>query len=203
MNIRHFTDEGYKLHGVVHVGAHEGGEIPLYQELGLNILCFEPLDEAVTAFKLKYPDVKIEKLALGDKNGMAYLNVSGDGAFAQASSLLNFKPENYGMTGDLLKRQLTAVARFDTYAEQHDIDPANYDTLVIDTQGSEMDVLGGFGPLIRAFDFLLVECSEVPLYEGGAPAADIIAYLADYDFDQDSPTQRHEDIAFVAKGVTK
>lgn len=202
MNIDYFIKQGYKPEGVIHIGAHEGGEIPKYKELGLNILCFEPLEEAYTVFKLKYPDVWIEKIALGSENRMGYLNVSGDGAFGQASSMLTFTAENFNMTGNMLKQQLTAVARFEDWVDELLFENA-FDTVIIDTQGYELEVLKGFGDMLPLFKYYLIECSKQPLYEGGAPGKEVVQFMEEQGFIQDSELLRHEDVAFIRSDIRR
>jgi len=49
--------------------------------------------------------------------------------------------------------------------------------LKIDVQGFELEVLKSAETLLPLFDWVYVECSYVPLYEGQALANEIISYL--------------------------
>ena len=58
----------------------------------------------------------------------------------------------------------------------------NYDTLVLDTQGSELLVLKGAGNLIKKFKFISVEVSEFELYQKGCFFYQVADYLNRYGF---------------------
>lgn len=190
-----FLQRGYPLKGgIVHVGANEGYEVEFYLKLGLKpIVCFEPLMEAAEKFWAKYkPEVAhLELLALGNIDGTALLHVTqGDG---QGSSLLPELPPEY----QEVNCDTVQIARFATWAADADFDPKLYDTLVIDTQGTELDVLRGMDDFIEGFRFLNIECSMVPTYGGGAFAEEVILYLARWGFKPITKIEPHNDILFV------
>lgn len=190
-----FLQRGYPLKGgVVHVGANEGYEVEWYLKLGLKpVLCFEPLMEAAEKFWAKYPRevAHLELLALGNIDGNALLHVTqGDG---QGSSLLPELPSEYHeVFGDMV-----SIARFSTWARDAEFDWKQYDTLVIDTQGTELDVLRGMDEYIAGFRFLNIECSMIPVYAGGAYAEEVIVYLKRWGFKPITPIEPHNDILFV------
>ncbi len=95
-------------------------------------------------------------------------------------------------------RRYEEIIRFD--AAGIDISGA-YNTLVIDVQGMELQVLRGFGEQLKEFSFLVVECSEVPMFEGEAPADAVIDYLLEMGFLQDSPVYSHDDVMFIRKDL--
>lgn len=197
-----FIKSGYTLHGVVHVGAGDGYEVPFYRELGLDpVICFEPLADARRRFKERNP-TETEPLpyALSDYNGETRLKVSpGDG---QDSSLLELtRPVGGGIPTEVVE-----VVRFDTWAGA-DAGPERVwadefiDTLVIDVQGTELQVLKGLGQWINQFRYLNIECSKVPIYKTGATAQEVIDFLAKAGFTAVTPIQEHDDILFVHSSV--
>ena len=190
-----FLERGYALKGgVVHIGANEGYEVQWYLALGLKpILCFEPLLEAAEKFWSRYKpdDAHLELLALGNIDGEALLHVTpGDG---QGSSTLPGLPPEYREVAT----EIVQMARFWTWARGNLYEPSHYDTLVIDTQGTELDVLRGMDDYLESFRFLNIECSLEPVYRGGARAEEVIVYLARYGFKPITPVERHTDILFV------
>ncbi len=196
-----FIKSGYTLHGVVHVGAGDGYEVPFYRELGLDpVICFEPLKDARKRFKERNPsELEPRPYALSDYNGEAQLNVApGDG---QGSSLLEEVRPPCEFT-----KETVEVIRFDDWAGP-DAGPERVwadefiDTLVIDAQGAELQVLKGFGQWINQFQFLNIECSEVPIYKTGAAAQEVVDYLAALDFTAVTPISEHDDILFVHNSV--
>jgi FkbM family methyltransferase len=154
-----------------------------------KVLAFEPLDSAFGELLHKYGEddrVTLMQCALGDTPSESWLNVTqGDG---MGSSFLREYSGPYTFIG----KQSCPIVRFDSLG----IDLSGYDTLVVDTQGMEMQVIRGFGHKLKAFDFLNIECSRVSLYEGGFSAQEVIDYLASQGFQQETPIQDHNDIMF-------
>ena len=62
------------------------------------------------------------------------------------------------------------------------IDVADYDSLVIDTQGSELLVLKGAASLLPGFRYIVVEAADFDAYKGATTAVEITAYLAPLGF---------------------
>lgn len=192
VKISHFLRKGYNITGIVHVGANDGYEVQWYRKLGISpILCFEPLPLAIELFKNKYSEYKnvfLQEYALGEKDETGSLSIApNDG---QGSSFLIDPKANWNL--NTIDRE---VHRFDKLFNMGDT--KFYNCLVVDTQGMELQVLKGFGKLLDQFDYLNIECSEVPLYEGEAPASEVIAYLKERGFSQDTPTEPHNDIMFI------
>jgi FkbM family methyltransferase len=192
VKISHFTRQGLQIKGVVHVGANNGYEIEHYLALGAErVWAFEPLYSAFAELRGRWgsnPRVKLSNLALSNRTGFAKLLVTqGDG---QGSSLLPGAPSaDY----QIIEKQACETARYDALAG-----PGQpYNTLVIDVQGHELEVLQGFGAALFDFDYLNIECSEQPIYQGGAAARQIVDYLANYGFEQDSPICPHDDVMFI------
>lgn len=202
VKVSHFTEQGFDIKGVIHVGAHDGEEVQYYQMLGIeNILCFEPLPFIIPVFKGSYPDVPIHKLALGSKDGFVQFNVTNDGRQSQSSSVYEPLLEQYAMTGGVKEVIRVEMVRFDTFANQNKIDLSLYDCVVIDVQGGELDVLQGFGKLVTEFKYFNIECSERPTYGGGAATQDVIDFLIPKGIIQDSPIVSHDDVFFVRSDI--
>jgi len=184
-----FIKSGYTLHGVVHVGSNDGYEVPFYRELGLDpVICFEPLADARKRFKERNPkESEPHPYALSDYNGEARINVAlGDG---QDSSLLDkVKP------GGGIPTEVVEVKRFDNWVWEN-WDSEAVDTLVIDAQGAELQVLKGMGLWLLHFKYLCIECSRVPIYKTGATAQEVIDFLTSYT--AVTPISEHDDVLFV------
>jgi FkbM family methyltransferase len=137
------------------------------------------------------PRVEIYPCALSDHTEERDLMVSdGDG---QGSTFLRQINPHYVFSTTTPAK----LVRFDDLGINLD----GFDTLVADTQGMEMEVLKGFGDELQKFKFLNIECSNPPLYENSASADEIIAFLAERGFVQDSEMVVHDDIMFVRKGL--
>lgn len=188
VEIRHFVKQGYPIEGVVHVGANDGYEIPYYLRLGAKkVIAFEPLKSACEQI-ISDPRVEVHNLALGEANTFKMFNITeGDGK--GSSFLEEFIPY------PVVDRRAVDIARFDSL----DIDISECNTLVVDVQGFEMQVLKGFSSHLGQFEFLNIECSRVPLYAGEFPAQAVIDYLAEQGFQQETPILDHGDIMFRRK----
>lgn len=209
--IRHFTDQGLPLHGIIHVGMNDGEEIPDYLYLGLKpVIGFEPqpgpYQEAREAFASG--DVITEPIGLSDESGTLTLNIPGhlhdvmvdDSKSASAYLPARETAYEWGLRYKVVRTIDVPVERFDEWAMRNAalgfFNAARYNTLVIDVEGMELKVLRGFGDYLDGFDYLSVECSLVPIYEGQAPAEDVFRFLRDRGFVQDSPTEIHNDVFF-------
>lgn len=205
VKISHFTNQGYDITGVVHVGTNDGYEMQWYKQMGIeNLIGFDPLPQAVVRFSQKYPDIPIYQRALSNKDGWSHLNVTyGDGA---GSSLFNQIDESgvvqsWDDNKDIVGRIPVQTTRFDAWAMKHDFDPDLFDCLVLDTQGNELDVLKGMGNYLGGFKFLNIELSKEPVYEGETPGAAVAAWLKNKGYTLDSPLYDHNDSFFVRSDI--
>jgi len=57
-----------------------------------------------------------------------------------------------------------------------------YDRLLIDTQGSELLVLRGAGPLLARFHMIKVEVADFPAYQGGCQFPEVDQFLRQNGF---------------------
>jgi FkbM family methyltransferase len=146
--------------GVLHVGAHAGQEVPTYRSLGFDpVILVEPIPEY--AQKLRNMDgVSVVEAAVSTTPGRQTLMVT---AYDQASSLL--PPIEH----PLRRRVEVDTVRLD------DIDTAGIELLVVDTQGSELDVLQS-GPV--SFPLVIVEVSETVRYRGGCDRSMVENHMA-------------------------
>lgn len=202
VKISHFTRQGFPITGVVHVGANSGYEIQFYFGLGAHkVMAFEPLNECLVTLHEDWDKdgrVRIYPCGLSDERIDMALNVSkGDG---QGSTFL----EEISGPYEWIDNRPMQVFRFDRLTDvvAGEVDLSDYNTLVVDTQGMELNVLRGFGELLKGFSFLNIECSRKSLYVGGVDADAVIKYLDEMGFYQNSPTQDHDDIMFIKKGVS-
>lgn len=167
---------GYAIRGVLHVGANNGYEIPHYFDLGAErVVAVEPLELAVKELRARFhddPRVEILACGLSDMNATGRLRVApGDGMGSGFLRAVDGSDDGW-------LEQPTRVRRGDSLK----LDWAALNALVIDTQGTEMDVLQGMGDRLRGFDVLVVECSKDPLWAGEVSALEVGGFLADEGF---------------------
>lgn len=219
--LSHFTVQGFDLHGVVQAGANDGEEIENFIRMGIdNLIAFEPLTSAFDILQERYGDkAHCFKIGLHDTNRSADLQVTAiDG---KGSSIFDTEwehPEvkrnwNQGQAAIVGTEEIELV-RFDKWAKQynntkyideqgnsHIIDLSQYDTLQLDTQGNEMEILLGMGKWLKQFKYLCIELSVTPVYKGETPGADVAAWLKTQGFTLDSPIYEHNDCFFVRSDI--
>jgi FkbM family methyltransferase len=170
------------IQGIIHIGAHEGQEIALYEELGIsNCVLFEPLPDVFKKLSKKCPaKYTCFNCALSDKDQYSKMyreNVNG----GQSSSLL--KPG--------LHTEYYPDIVFDSVEMVHTktLDSFNfsdkYNLLNIDVQGAELLVLkGAKKTLNNNIDYVYLELNFEQLYEGCALANEIDDFLSIFGFNR-------------------
>jgi len=195
-----FTEQGYDITGLVHIGANDGYEIEFYRQMGIApVLAFEPLTKARKIALKRYrddPEVVIHSEALGNIDGNALFYITpGDGKGSTLMKPLRPEPcEDY---------DIIMINRWSS-VEAQDIDKSRYNCCVIDVQGMELDLLRGMDEQIKSFDFFSVECSLEPIYKGEASVHEVIAYMDRMGFDCDTPMDKlpvHDDVFFINRRV--
>lgn len=188
--------------GVVHIGAHNGEEVSQYLAEGRSpIICFEPQSQDA------FPDgAELVSVAIGIFTGTLNLHIPHhidsptlDTMLASALPLIPANAIANGWTPTPCETVTIPVVRFDEWASANGFEHESCPLLVIDVEGSEMEVLRSFGPYLDGFSELVVECSEPAIWEGGSTASEIVAYLETRGLTATTPIIRHGDIHFERK----
>ncbi len=209
--LSHFTVQGFDINGIVQGGASDGEEFENAIRLGVeHYIAFEPLESAFDKlWRIPVPDhydYYCYQLGLHDKNTTLPLQVTAvDG---KGSSIFETEwehPEvlknwNQGQAAIIGQEQIDLV-RFDDWVDQWLIDLTPYDTLQLDTQGNEMEILKGMGEYLKNFKYLCIELSVTPVYKGETPGHEVAAWLKEQGFTQDSPIYEHNDAFFVRSDI--
>lgn len=144
------------------------------------IIAFEPLPEAADAYAALFAGdarVRLHRLALSDRSGTATFHVADR---ADSSSLL--APGTGQAEAFNVRCARTIAVEVDRLDRQVDMaELARPILLKIDVQGAELDLLRGVDTL-DAVDFVYVELSFVPLYDGQALFDDVAPFLRDRGF---------------------
>lgn len=130
------TVRGVAPVGVVHVGAHRGTEVPDYRRFGFErIVLVEPEPDLAARLRVKFPDcVVVEKVCAQRAAKRRKFNVA---TRRQWSSLVDV-PADQSKAGPVEVR-----ARIDVEAVTLRSIQAGCNVAVVDTQGTEHDVLAG------------------------------------------------------------
>ena len=160
--------------GVLHVGANIGQEFDDYRAAGLDLIAWVEADHDI-AMQLEEkiaaePNQIVLHGLCGARDGerVPFHVASNEG---QSSSMFDFgwHAERYPSIVMNERRLLTTV-RLDTLiaeaaALRRDLAWDAIDTLVLDVQGAEMQVLYGAGAVLRGMSFVYTEVNEGGMYQ--------------------------------------
>ena len=152
-----YVYEKYNLNvsGLLHIGGHYGGELQKYKSHNIdNIVLFEPLSSNFSvlseAVKNIGGNVVAHQVALGNDNRKVTMNISSNEA--QSSSILTPKvhltahPEvSFNGTEEVEMKKLD------------DYDYKDYNMIVVDVQGYELEVLKGASQTLHNIDYIYCE----------------------------------------------
>lgn len=149
---------GRGLRHLVHVGAHEGEEVPDYRAAGIErITLVEPIPALAAKLRARYPDVRVVEVACSDRDGQAKLHIP---TRTQMASLT----ETVG--GRVVTVPTVTLSRVAPDA----------DAAVIDVQGHEKDVL--YGAPWLSLQLVVVETCTVDDPAVAAGYDDIVAFMS-------------------------
>lgn len=166
--------------GVIHVGANEGQERDIYRHYGLPVIwieaipyIFAKLQENLRGYPLQFA----HQALLTDVDGLPYtMHIANNDA--EASSIYDMAQVAQMWPEVKYVNDVSLVShRLDTFCSLHEIDLAPYDTLILDTQGSELLVLQGAGAILDKIRYVRVEAADFNAYTGGCQVSDLDEFL--------------------------
>jgi FkbM family methyltransferase len=170
-----------EIRGIIQVGANTGQESSLFRKYTSNVMCFEPIKDVFISLTKNNPDFICYNFALGERNEIKNMNIASNNG--ESSSFL--KPLNHLTQFTSIQfthTESVEIKRFDSLG----IDINNFNVLISDTQGYEIQVLKGFGDFLKKLDYIYVEYINSELYEDCSSLDKIQDYLKQYSFNLDS-----------------
>lgn len=171
-----------ETHIVFDVGACEGWFSKCWLEYNptAKVHLFEPVSsfyQKVLPSLRENRNVTLVNAACGAENGQLTLNSS---SFAAVNSVLQFITNN-----DLDLRfdyqELVKVIKLSDYSRALGLQKIKL--IKIDVQGFELQVLKGMAEILPLVEYVYVETSVHPVYEGASTFCDIFQYLSSTGFD--------------------
>ena len=171
--------------GVLHVGANTGQERDLYLAHGLQVVWFEPIPEVFQELSrniMGYRGQRAIEALVTDRDGEEHMfHVASNRG--QSSSILPLKGHRDLWPQVTYERAIQITGwTLPTLLAAHRVDVAGFDTLVMDTQGSELRVLQGAEPVLEGLRFVKTEAADFEAYGGCCRVDDLVAFLGDRGF---------------------
>lgn len=167
------------------VGANTGGYATSLRAIGYKeqIISFEPLSEAFAALEKKStadPNWQVRKIALGNEDGKATINVSKN---LVSSSIAQIDPKHVESEplSKYVSTEVIDIYKLDTVFGEY-VKKGDRVLLKIDTQGFEKNVLDGAKSSLPSIIGIQLEMSIVPLYSNELLMADMLDYLSERNF---------------------
>lgn len=177
-----------EIKGVAHVGANVGQELPSYIKVTKGpIIMIEPHKETFDTLSracAPYGNVlPLQAICSDEANVEIMFNISSNMSLSSSMLELGRHAEIYPHVVYKEKFKMTTTTLDDIYSTLDDqFKSINY--LNIDTQGADLKVLRGARETLDLIDFVQIEVSLEPLYEGGCTAEEVRAYLEGAGFKQ-------------------
>jgi FkbM family methyltransferase len=141
------------------------------------IVAFEPLPEPAAVYRALFAGdvrVRLHANALGMERTQAAMHVSARDDSSSLLPISSVQTNNYPGSG-AVGTHTVAVGPMSDFISEGDFGARNL--LKIDVQGYELEVLKSAEALLSRFDWIYVECSYLPLYEGQALAKDVTDFV--------------------------
>lgn len=184
-------NEIYNSTGIIHMGAHRGGEAPIYDWFQKKVIWIEANPKIFTDLNQNIQEYYNQKafnyLLSNDDNELKEFNVSNnDGA---SSSIFKFGSLSTGNKSQWKKRKLKMVdviklksISLDTFVVENKIDIELYNHWVLDLQGAELLVLNGAENSLKKCKSIFIEVSQGEVYKDGAQWKEIKSFLNKKNF---------------------
>lgn len=173
--------------GVIHVGAHQAGELEDYLKIGFAKILYIEANPALIPALLKkaqvYPGkVFILHAAVSDSDGMGRLRVT---SMNQSSSILPLGKhlEIYPSIKEVSQVEVH-FRRLDTLLAEEGFTASDFNFLNLDIQGAELMALRGAESLLTTIEAINTEINLQELYQGAALLPDVEFFMSQRGFNR-------------------
>ena len=175
--------------GVIHIGAHIGQELSMYEECGFeNVLMIEAnpdIYEKLIKVKSDKCKLKFLNVAVSDQKGNFDFNITsnGRGGGEMSSSLLKLK--RHKQLYPAIKESKTIKVNtdlLDNLLLNNNLINEAYNMMNLDIQGAELMALKGSVKTLNTIDIINVEVNKSELYEGCVLLDELEEFLDKHDF---------------------
>ncbi|MGZ5136875.1 MAG: FkbM family methyltransferase [Burkholderiales bacterium] len=169
-----------QVSGVIHVGANIGQERDVYEKYGLRVIWIEPIPVIFEMLKTNLEGLHrqraFQKLVTDRDDAEYRFHIANN--HGASSSILDLKQhKDIWPTVAYIKTITLKSVTLASLLQREQIDPTEYDALIMDTQGSELLVLQGADPILHSFKYIKTEVPDFESYAGCCQLTDIDAFL--------------------------
>jgi len=127
-------------------------------------------------------DFKVFNYLVTNQDNKEYqFNISNNGGHSSSIYPMKLHKEIWKEVKEIRTEKMLST-RMTTIVENNNINLLDYQILIIDTQGSELEVLKSFDGKIKHFEMIEVEISLIELYDGQVLFEELNQYLESMDF---------------------
>lgn len=176
----------FKPTGILHIGANEGQEVPMYLGEGIDrMILIEAIPEMATKLSEHlhdFHDIVVLSACITDTDGdKLKLNISSNGG--QSSSILELGTHKTAHPDvKYIDYVEVTTIRIDTLLKNYDL--TNYDFLNIDIQGAELLALKGMGEILKKINYAYIEVNTEQLYVGCPLLNEIDVHMKQFGFER-------------------
>ncbi len=170
-----------KVRGVIQIGANSGQEVASILNYTRNVVLIEPIPTLAEMLSVRYPTCVVIKCALGSQDCEMDFHIASNNG--ESSSLLKpLKHIDYYPTIKFNNKIKVPVRKFSTVASDNNINIDNFNVIISDAQGYDLECLKGFGEDICKFDLIMSEYINSNLYENDGNLESFKDYLIPLGF---------------------
>jgi hypothetical protein len=172
---------GIRIHGVLHIGAHECEELPFYEKMGLTkdqMVWIDGNQEKVQwAQQHGIPNVYHALITEEDDKEISF-HITNNG---QSSSILELGTHQYHHPHvHYIETRKERGITIDTFYKRNNLEMSQYNFWNFDIQGAELLALKGATEALEYPKAIYVEVNTEEVYKGCALMEELDRYLAVY-----------------------
>lgn len=171
--------------GIIHIGAHECEERFIYRAARVSddrVLWIEAQPDIVARMKATAPELNIAQAVVTDTDDadISFMVTNN----SQSSSCLALEKHriHHPCVSESRHIELKTVT-LPTLLARLGVDPAKYDFLAMDIQGSELHALRGMESILGGLVGIYMEVNEEELYKGCGLLPEVITFLEKQGFE--------------------
>jgi len=155
------------------------------------IYSYEPVDAAFRQLQQnisRRSQIRPRQIALGARDGGVDFQVASN---LESSSALKMHSNHKLLYPEVQEAEVQSVRMKTLESQLREAHYCGPMLLKLDVQGLELDVIRGAGSSLDQFDWILLETSESPMYEGEASFTQILGVLQKENFSFVAPMDLH------------